>query len=173
MFLVAWCPLPTDLTNPTIFLDIGVCTNDICNTGTIVIFTCGYEHVLVGYGYITCVGYGKWNLPIPTCEGESEHTFDGRQFIKTKTHSTDNSKRKHCWRFITWSTTIIAATCVDPTPTNGQINTAAVALTNGRYHVNSTVSINCDTGYHLVGDMESVCQTSGAWYPKPAICECK
>ena len=64
---------------------------------------------------------------------------------------------------------IVAATCANPTPTNGQANTEGLA--NGRYRVNSVVSFGCNDGYEIFGDqVESTCQSSGIWDPKPPKC---
>ena len=63
---------------------------------------------------------------------------------------------------------LLTATCTDPTPINGQISPSG--LYNGRYRIFTTISVTCDTGFIVLGDHLTTCQTSGTWNPQPAAC---
>ena len=58
-------------TNGAVFELTPPCANGTCDINTLAIFSCDLEYLLVGYGTITCIGHGEWNLPFPTCEGKS------------------------------------------------------------------------------------------------------
>ena len=57
---------------------------------------------------------------------------------------------------------ILAATCNDPTPANGQINSTQP---NGMYPENYAVSFSCNEGYTLYGPDSATCDEDGDWAP--------
>ena len=69
IFHAARCPVPT-LSHGTPF-PLSNCSGGQCRTNDHMVFTCEPDYYLSGNGYITCVGYGEWDLPVPACEGKS------------------------------------------------------------------------------------------------------
>ena len=69
----ARCPVPT-LVHGTTF-PLSTCSGGQCTTNDHIVFTCEPDYCLSGNGYITCVGYREWDLPVPTCEGKSESMY--------------------------------------------------------------------------------------------------
>ena len=70
IFLPAWCPIPTLVHGSVVHFSHN-CPNGTCSTNTRATFKCESNNYLYGYGIITCLGYGEWDLPLPVCEGKS------------------------------------------------------------------------------------------------------
>ena len=63
---------------------------------------------------------------------------------------------------------VLVDSCNDPTPHNG--NTAPAPSPNGRYPVNSHVTISCDAGFTAHGNTNAICQDALSWHPEPPAC---
>ena len=71
IFVLAWCTIPT-LTGGTISFEN--CPDGLCYLTTRITFSCELGYHLSGNEQATCVGYGEWDPPVPTCEGKVKCT---------------------------------------------------------------------------------------------------
>ena len=60
--------------------------------------------------------------------------------------------------------------CNDPTPVNGQVNATKSPITAKYYYVDTNVVFRCYSGYNLIGNNFSSCNTDGSWIPSPPKC---
>ena len=69
VFLVALCPVPT-IAHGRKFEGFFCKKDGTCITQASLWLTCDPGYILSGFGFLVCNG-GKWDVPVPTCEGNS------------------------------------------------------------------------------------------------------
>ena len=82
IFLVAFCTVPT-LAHGSV-TPLQSCPNGQCGVGARVRFSCESAYHLSGNSLSHCIGYGRWDPAIPTCEGKSAYTTSIKKLYTEK-----------------------------------------------------------------------------------------
>jgi hypothetical protein len=156
--------------------------------GDTVLFECANYHLLVGSKNMTCLENRLWSASVPSCVRLSCHlppidnsltemnsTLAGTSLnvscligyeldgLMTLTCNTDGS----------WSSTIpncVPMICLRPTLENGYIALGSPSIPEG-YTFGDIVQFDCDIGYRLVGEAESMCMPDKSWSSATPLCE--
>ena len=68
-FIPAWCAIPS-IPHADVFRIHQSCNKTHCGLNDGIAIRCHPNYILVGYAELQCAGYGKWDNPVPKCEGK-------------------------------------------------------------------------------------------------------
>ncbi|KAH3840535.1 hypothetical protein DPMN_113985, partial [Dreissena polymorpha] len=148
---------------------------------TIATFQCGDNYTMVGQRSSQCRSDGTWSNTPPTCVTCPALTFTtGLQVTRVSEadrsvahfsckggYSLLGAATLTCLTDRTWDA--VQPTCVKcpglTNPSSGVVNMTTDGLT-------SIATYTCSHGYHLEGDNQLMCNTSGQWEGTVPICKC-
>ncbi|XP_068719978.1 sushi, von Willebrand factor type A, EGF and pentraxin domain-containing protein 1-like [Montipora capricornis] len=151
---------------------------------SIVTYTCKPNHHLEGEGSQTCQGNGQWsgskpvclerscgNPGVPTNGNKNSSSYQYGNSIKFKCnvgYTLQGSDIRTCQNNGLWTgtqPTCHIVSCGDPgIPANG-------VRYRDIFTYQSSVLLECDPGYKLVGDLTRTCQADGSWTGSQPTCQ--
>ena len=123
--------------------------------GSTASYTCYSGYTLLGEQNRTCLCTGMWSGQEPTCESMYSLVALGYK------------RNEFVLCVLRYMSNLLNSTglCSElSSPTNGQVTWTG--LTSG-----STATYTCDSGYHLIGDQNRTCLSSGVWSGQEPTCE--
>ncbi|XP_032771088.1 C4b-binding protein alpha chain isoform X2 [Rattus rattus] len=145
-------------------------------------FVCQKGFVLRGSSVIHCKADGSWS-PVPVCElscdfppaiAHGRYTKSTSSFFSTKvTYECDEGYRlvgeaTITCSYLQWTPAApqCKALCRKPEIGNGVLST-----NKDQYVETESVTIQCDSGFVMLGSQSITCLENGTWYPKVPRCE--
>ncbi|KAM9706041.1 C4b-binding protein alpha chain isoform 3-T3 [Dama dama] len=174
------CPVPNLNNDGSITLRRRHSTGTHCIyfSGDEISFSCHNKHI----SQATCTKYGTWSPRIPECSPDCEsppgiahgqHKIVSKYFEREAEYKCDEgyilvgANRLSC-TYSGWSpaTPQCKALCLKPTIEHGRLSVEKV-----RYVEPERITIQCKSGYRLVGSENITCSEDRTWSPAAPKCE--